>query len=407
MTRIRKSNIGNRIQEILPRIENAGLVDISVGGGRITYVAREIQTILELLAPDSDLFMVGRTFMAWSMHAKGFAKQVAMKSIRCRMIIANPRMNLNSLVLNEQAQSELPSVFKTFERELPIGFQQAPNAINSRGYIEIYGIPAFLPEAFSVLKLKDGREYCNLEIGIAVDPSERVNMYFEHIGKNDVYSSLRHIYENILTHDRDQKVAELLLRVNAASIIHPPDVAAPHYPTPQAYERIKQKRVIRYFISYAHQDARLVTKLLALLKPQLAIAKDFQFEAWADNEILAGDKWHYEIKSAISQCQFGLLLVSPGFLASKFVTSEELPSFVGANLLHPTQKKRAIPVSLKLISFDGSMELKGLEKHQIFHDKRGKSFSQCQGSHCEEFAKELFDQIIKIVKSHRQINETT
>ena len=56
-------------------------------------------------------------------------------------------------------------------------------------------------------------------------------------------------------------------------------------------------------------------------------------------------------------CDFGLLLVSPAFLASQFITKEELQYLL--------KYKRVIPVALKSVLFDGTMNLKGLEDRQI------------------------------------------
>jgi len=49
------------------------------------------------------------------------------------------------------------------------------------------------------------------------------------------------------------------------------------------------KPVIRYFVSYAHEDNKLKEKLLTPLKQLLKIAKDYCFEVWDDTEIVAGD----------------------------------------------------------------------------------------------------------------------
>jgi hypothetical protein len=390
MERFKELDIKSRVKNIIPKIERAGLVDISVGWDDIDWPPRDIGSILKMLAPKSDLFMVGRTFMAWSRHAKGFAKEIAEKSIRCKMIIANPKLELKSLVIDDQAHGELQMVYKTFVKELPKGFQEAKNAKYSKGFIEIYGIPAYIPEAFSVLKLNDGREYCNLEIGIAVDPSERVPIFFKHISKNDVYSSLKHIYENILTHDANQEVAKLLLRVDAKKELgHPPD-----------------NKPIRFFVSYAREDSILKEKLLHSLKQQLATVKGYQFEIWDDDKIEVGDAWSDQIKTAIKRCKFGLLLISPAFLTSKYINQTELPAFVGRDLSNP-RGKRAIPAILNPILFGDDIDLKGLEKKQIFFYKTknsSKSFQECHGkSEQTQYVIQLVQQIIKIVKRYGPI----
>ncbi|PZN69060.1 MAG: hypothetical protein DM484_30465 [Candidatus Methylumidiphilus alinenensis] len=161
------------------------------------------------------------------------------------------------------------------------------------------------------------------------------------------------------------------------------------------------KPIIRYFVSYAHKDKILKDKLLNPLKQLLATAKDYCFKAWDDGDLLAGEDWHDKIRSAVDYCHFGLLLVSPAFLGSEFIKDHELPAFVSHDLAVPETEKRAIPVALKPILFDGIMDLKGLEKLQIFHNKNGKAFHDLNSDRTrDEFALELFQQIIKIVNRY-------
>jgi hypothetical protein len=164
-------------------------------------------------------------------------------------------------------------------------------------------------------------------------------------------------------------------------------------------ERREGKLVIRYFVSYAHDDKALKDKLLKPLKQHLAIAKDYYFEAWDDGEILAGERWHEQIQEAIAHCQFGLLLISPAFLGSVYIQDHELRAFVASNLADPEPGKRAILVALENILFDGSIDLKGLERLQVFQDRAGRAFDACSTPRtCNDFASELFKYILRIVK---------
>ena len=140
--------------------------------------------------------------------------------------------------------------------------------------------------------------------------------------------------------------------------------------------------------------------MLKRLKQSLAIANDYCFIPWDDEEIQPGERWHEQIQKAIDRCQFGLLLVSPAFLGSEYIKNHELPAFVASNLTDPEPEKRVIPVALKRVPFDRSIDLKGLEHLQIFHDSDGKTFQERSGRIRDEFAAELFQQILKIVSRY-------
>ena len=105
------------------------------------------------------------------------------------------------------------------------------------------------------------------------------------------------------------------------------------------------KRRVRYFVCYAHADQKLKDDLLGRLRHFFDSAKDYRFAGWDDGDIELGTDWHEQIQRAIGVCDFGLLLVSPAFLASSYITRNELPHFVAANPFHLTLQKRAAPIA--------------------------------------------------------------
>ncbi|HYD64773.1 toll/interleukin-1 receptor domain-containing protein [Azospirillum sp.] len=148
--------------------------------------------------------------------------------------------------------------------------------------------------------------------------------------------------------------------------------------------------MVRYFVSYAHDDT-LTADLLKRLKQRLALAPTCVFEAWDDRELQPGQRWRDEILEAIARCPIGLLLVSPAFLGSRFITAEELPRFVARTPDEPAPGKRAIPVAVKRLAFDGTMDLKGLAEVQVFHDRKGRDYQSCTtGRQRDDFADDLY-----------------
>lgn len=155
------------------------------------------------------------------------------------------------------------------------------------------------------------------------------------------------------------------------------------------------KRLVRYFLSYAHDDDKLPEKLLRELDKELGACKDFTFERWQDTDILPGEKWHEEIQKAARECDFGLLLVSPAFLRSKYIGEHELPMFVNG-------EKPCIPVGLCRIDFQNH-DTKGLEESQVYlhstpRGKTSKYFAECSGNAASAFAHGLFNKITARLK---------
>lgn len=76
----------------------------------------------------------------------------------------------------------------------------------------------------------------------------------------------------------------------------------------------------RIFISYSHQDEALKDELCVHLK---SLERKGLIAPWQDRKIAGGEDWRAEIEKAMQECDLGLLLVSPSFLASDFIQLQE------------------------------------------------------------------------------------
>ena len=79
------------------------------------------------------------------------------------------------------------------------------------------------------------------------------------------------------------------------------------------------------FICYAHTDLRWIEELKVHLKPYV---RAHGMTIWDDSRIAAGDDWRDEIRRSLVRVRSAILLVSPQFLNSDFVTTEELPTLL-------------------------------------------------------------------------------
>lgn len=153
---------------------------------------------------------------------------------------------------------------------------------------------------------------------------------------------------------------------------------------------LKLRKNVNFFVSYAHKNKTLVNGFIDKLSDMLAPSKNHNYMLWKDTGLVVGEDWEKQILKARDECDFGLLLISPAFLASKFITEKELPTFVSG-------KKPAIPVMLQPVDFSRH-DLKGLEKKQIFRlDHEGftapRAYGECKQNRRETFAFELFKSI--------------
>jgi hypothetical protein len=90
-------------------------------------------------------------------------------------------------------------------------------------------------------------------------------------------------------------------------------------------ERVPRQGV---FISYAHKDDQLW--LDTLLSHLSWLQRQHGINIWTDRNIEVGARWHETIQSELDRAKVAVLLVSPDFLASSYITNDELPKMLQA-----------------------------------------------------------------------------
>jgi len=78
---------------------------------------------------------------------------------------------------------------------------------------------------------------------------------------------------------------------------------------------------VKIFISYAHKDDTFLDGICTALRP---LELNRQVSIWTDKQIMPGRDWHESILQNLADAHVILLLVSPDFLASDYITHNEI-----------------------------------------------------------------------------------
>jgi hypothetical protein len=78
---------------------------------------------------------------------------------------------------------------------------------------------------------------------------------------------------------------------------------------------------LKIFISYAHKDDEFLSGICTALRP---LELNRQITVWTDRLIVPGRDWHESILQNLADAHLILLLVSPDFLASEYITHNEI-----------------------------------------------------------------------------------
>jgi len=78
----------------------------------------------------------------------------------------------------------------------------------------------------------------------------------------------------------------------------------------------------KVFISYSHKDEKYKDMLMEHLN---VLQNECILQTWDDRQIKPGVDWYEEIQTAMNKATVAVMLISPSFLNSEFIRSEEVP----------------------------------------------------------------------------------
>jgi len=137
---------------------------------------------------------------------------------------------------------------------------------------------------------------------------------------------------------------------------------------------------INVFISYSHKDQKYLSELRVHLAAYERIG---MINFWDDTQIQLGTKWREEINKALQSAKMAILLISPDFLASDFIATNELPPLLvaaekeGATIL-PVILKPSIFMDTSLAQFP-TVNMLSSPLSELVRGRRDKFWSRVAG----------------------------
>jgi len=181
---------------IADKVQKCGLVDVTATRNDRDWFHGDVSDLIEQTANGGEIFLVGRSMVAWANHHLQLATAIIQRDIQCTFVMADPTLGrkLRSLVTGDYAELDVPTCWEIFQTKLvPLIAGKA-----TKGSFRVYGIPAYVPVTFSSYMNRAGIRWCSLEAGIGVGPDERPGLYFIKVGDDDVYSKLNGIYRKLV-----------------------------------------------------------------------------------------------------------------------------------------------------------------------------------------------------------------
>jgi hypothetical protein len=110
----------------------------------------------------------------------------------------------------------------------------------------------------------------------------------------------------------------------------------------------------KVFVSYSHRDREWLERLLE----HLAVLERWGLvHPWSDTRIGAGADWQGEIDDALGQSKVAVLLVSPAFLASRYIWEKEWPKIRA----HRAQGLEVLPLVVRACAWRLDKELREMQ----------------------------------------------
>lgn len=121
---------------------------------------------------------------------------------------------------------------------------------------------------------------------------------------------------------------------------------------------MSERKTVKLFVSYSHDDESYFSVFNDGFLKVVGNAKIFDWEIWTDKNIHVGTFWDTEIQSNVQGCDVAILLVSVGFMSSKYIKEKEYEEFIQR---HEQKGIVIIPVVFAPCDFESWEDLSKLQ----------------------------------------------
>lgn len=191
-----------------PPAHESGLINIGNGrrdDERVSYWHRS----LELAADGSDLVILGRSLVDFSLLYRAIERSINEKKLNVKIGVLDENSLANSKIVRDNdenrswierpistdwAMNDVPGSMERFRR-----IKVTPGT----GSLEIYGLPFYLSHSFlAYTNSYDKHRYCLEEVGMALDKDRRPFLELKALSSDSYAASLETLYTSLMTTNR-------------------------------------------------------------------------------------------------------------------------------------------------------------------------------------------------------------
>ena len=144
----------------------------------------------------------------------------------------------------------------------------------------------------------------------------------------------------------------------------------------------------KVFLSYSHRNSRWRDRLVEQLN---VLAGEGLIEVWTDRDIAAGADWLPAIEQAIAETRVAIVLVSPAFFASEFISTKEVPVLLQRR---KDEGMQIVPIIVEPCQWQNVAWLAGIQARPLDN----KSLKQLRSGEAEAQLAQIAGEVLRLLR---------